>query len=159
MKWIIYIVAITLIACNNEPASQQVTPEGDTTVTLKDTIPAPMHADTLNQQMDTVVQVKFGADSSAITLEGHLNKKGDPLIYYVPVKKGNKISVQLTPEKPRDNIRISHIQMPDGNTDGPFGQSLDYKLKGPGLYKLYISPNRMAGDPAAVDFKIRIRII
>lgn len=158
MKWSLFIALAILIACNNESESVQATGT-DTTKTVSDTISGQVVMDSINQQLDTIVNVRFAPDSSSITLEGHLNKKGDPLIFYIPVQKGNKISAIIIPGSPQDNIRISHIQMPDGSTDGPSGQSLDYKLKGAGLYKLYVSPNRMAGDPAAADFRIRIRII
>lgn len=158
MKWCLFIVSAILIACNNESSSDRTSIK-DTSELIKDSITDHVTAESINQQLDSIVNVRFAPDSNSITLDGHLNRKGDPLIFYIPVKTGNKILATIFPGKPQDNIRISHIQLPDGGTDGPFGQTLDYKLKGAGLYKLFISPNRMAGDPVSADFKITIRII
>jgi hypothetical protein len=45
--------------------------------------------------------------------------------------------------------------MPDSTFDGPFGKSLDYKIKTPGTYKLIIGESMMAEGQYSGDFEIK----
>jgi hypothetical protein len=111
-----------------------------------------------NIQVDSIIELAFPPDSFSVTVKGHLDKKGDPVICYLPVVNGKKLTASVTPEKPKANIRFSHIYLPDGKSDGPFSPSLKYNLIQKGTYKIYISPNRMAGDPVSTDFVLRVRV-
>jgi len=111
-----------------------------------------------NIQVDSIIQLAFAPDSFSVTVKGHLAKKGDPVICYLPVVKGKKLTATVTPEKPKANIRFSHIYLPDGRSDGPFSPSLKYDLVQKGTYKIYISPNRMAGDPVSTDFVLKVKV-
>lgn len=111
-----------------------------------------------NIQVDSVIQLAFPKDSISVTVKGHLDKKGDPVICYLPVTTGKKLTASVTPEKAKANIRFSHIYLPDGKSDGPFGPRLKYDLVRRGVYKIYISPNRMAGDPVSTDFTLTVKV-
>jgi len=111
-----------------------------------------------NIQVDSVIHLAFAPDSFSVTVRGHLDKKGDPVICYLPVGQGKRLTAIITPEKPKANIRFSHIYLPDGKSDGPFSPSLKYKLVQRGTYKIYVSPNRMAGDPVSTDFKLYVKV-
>jgi len=157
MRTIIFLLAVCLsvIACNNAAPVTEAKEEA------KDTAPPPpsiTKAEIKNLQQDSTIHFVFepGVDSAAG--KGHLDKKGDPVICYVEVDKGKKISGKVIPDKEGANIRFSHIYMPDGSSDGPFGQSIEYKAKQKGVYRLFISPNRMAGDPESTDFTVVIKI-
>ena len=111
-----------------------------------------------NIQVDSIIQLAFAPDSFSVTVKGHLDKKGEPVICYLPIEKGKKLTASVTPEKPKANIRFSHIYLPDGKSDGPFSPSLKYNLIQKGTYKIYISPNRMAGDPVSTDFVLKVKV-
>lgn len=152
---------ILIAACNNEsdqPAN------ADSTLATNNTPQPDVKPDTaaipapVNLQQDSVIVLQFAKDSNTVTATGQLNKAGDPVICELDIKQGKKLTGAVIPDKAKANIRFSHIVMPDGATDGPFGQTIDYKLKGHGTYKLYIAPNKMASDPFATSFKVRIRI-
>ena len=57
--------------------------------------------------------------------------------------------------KQEANLRINQIEMPDSTFDGPFGKSLDYKIKTPGTYKLIIGESMMAEGQYSGDFEIK----
>ena len=157
MKRFLLIGAIINFICS---CSNQGSHQNDQTAVLRDTS-APVDSSTdipLNIQLDTVIHVAFPKDSNAVTVKGHLARKGDPVVCYLPIVKGNKLMASLMPDDSTANIRISHIFLPNGNTDGPFGRNLQYKLTQKGVYKIYLGPNRMAGDPEDCDFLLRISV-
>ena len=111
-----------------------------------------------NIQVDSVIQLDFAKDSSTVTAKGHLDKKGDPVICYLPITKGKKLTASLVPDNAKANIRFSKIHLPNGKTDGPFSPNLKYDLAQQGTYKIYIGPNRMAGDPVSTDFLLKVKV-
>jgi hypothetical protein len=154
--------AVFAIACNDQAKKQEtemvLTTEAndasfDSTekTPAKDSVPR-------NIQVDSIIHLAFMKDSNAVTVKGHLDKKGDPVICYLPVVNGKKLTAVVTPEKQKANIRFSHIYLPNGKSDGPFSPSMKYNLIGEGLYKLYIAPNRMAGDPMSTDFTLTVKV-
>ena len=155
--------ALIVIACNNstetkreksEIASDSITmPATDSFInkTPADSIPK-------NIQIDSVIHLAFAPDSISVTVKGHLEKKGGPVICYLPVVQGRKLTAVVVPEKAKANIRFSHIYLPDGKSDGPFGQTLKYKITQKGIYKIYIGPNMMAGDPVSTDFRVNLKV-
>ena len=164
MKQILLIgCSVVLInACNDETQKEEVKPElvkESRTDSADPIVPAPT-TDSVpkNIQVDSVIQLAFATDSVSVTVKGHLEKNGDPVICYLPVTKGKKLTASVVPEKPKANIRISHIYLPDGKSDGPFSPSMKYDLVQKGIYKLYISPNRMAGDPMSTDFVLKVKV-
>lgn len=156
MRSIIFLAAcLIFMACNNPAPVTEAKEEAKDTAPPASPIP---RTEIKNLQQDSTIHFVFepGVDSAAG--KGHLDKNGDPVICYVEVDKGKKISGKVIPDKAGANIRFSHIYMPDGSSDGPFGHSIEYKAKQKGVYRLFISPNRMAGDPESTDFTVVIRI-
>ncbi len=117
----------------------------------EDSVPA-------NIQIDSVIHISFIKDSGLVVVKGHLKKAGDPVICYLPVKRGKKLTATIIPDKGKANFRFSHLILPDGKSDGPFGNVLKYDIKQKGNYKLYIAPNKMAGDPVSSDFDLKIKV-
>lgn len=164
MKFILLACSgiLTFAACNDSVVKKETKTASATesrTADL-DTVSKMMVADSVpkNIQVDSVIHLSFPTDSSAVMVKGYLDKKGDPVICYLQVVKGKRLTATLTPEKAKANIRFSHIGMPDGKTDGPFGSVMKYDLVQRGMYKLYIAPNRMAGDPVSTDFLLMVKV-
>ena len=164
MKLILFVICSVFIAlaCNNSPvedekkavtASENNVPQKDSAIITNkaDSVPA-------NIQIDSVIHLAFAKDSVSVTVKGHLGKKGDPVICILPVVQGKKLTAFITPEKKNATIRFSHINFPDGKSDGPFGNTLKYDLKQKGIYKIYIGPNMMAGDPVSSDFTLKVKV-
>lgn len=149
-------------ACNNSAPSEQdleatgndsVAPVADdsTPVSQRDTVPQ-------NIQIDSVIHLSFAPGTDSVSVEGHLDKRGDPVVCLLPVVQGKTLTASVIPENKKATIRFSHIYLPDGKSDGPFGPTLKYKLQQQGLYKIYVGPNKMAGDPASTDFILNVKV-
>lgn len=153
---------ILINACNEAPQK----PDADTELVKESSLASPdsvatkPNADSIpkNIQVDSVIQLEFAKDSSSVTVKGHLDKKGDPVICYLPVTRGKKLTASVTADKAKANIRFSHLYLPNGKSDGPFSPNLKYDLVQRGVYKIYISPNRMAGDPISTDFTLKVKV-
>jgi hypothetical protein len=164
MRYILLICCSVFVtfACNDQDKKTEVKPAlvkeskaasagSVNTVAIADSVPK-------NIQVDSIIQLAFAADSISVTVKGHLDKKGDPVICYLPVVKGKKLTASVIPEKAKANIRFSHIYLPNGKLDGPFSPNMKYDLVQRGVYKIYISPNRMAGDPMSTDFILKVKV-
>ena len=131
-------------------AAETSTADSDHT-SPKDTVPQ-------NIQVDSVIQLSFAPGTNSVQVKGHLDKKGEPVICLLPVVQGKKLTASVIAENEKATIRFSQLYLPDGKSDGPFGQTLNYKLAQKGLYKILISPNKMAGDPASTDFVLNVKV-
>lgn len=164
MKLILLFICGVFIgmACNNSPGKheQKSLPASDTITTPQNTTSNTATKDSVprNIQIDSVIHLAFAPDSISVTVEGHLDKRGDPVICYLPVVMGKKLTAVVVPDKAKANIRFSHIYLPDGKSDGPFGNVLKYKLTQKGIYKIYIGSNMMAGDPVSSDFILKVKV-
>jgi hypothetical protein len=111
-----------------------------------------------NIQVDSVIHLAFVPGSNAVNVKGSLDKRGDPVICYLRVVQGKTLTASVAAENEKATIRFSHIYLPDGSSDGPFGQHLKYKLHQQGVYRIYIGPNKMAGDPAGTVFNLQVKV-
>lgn len=69
----------------------------------------------------------------------------------------DQISVLVQPENKNMNIRIQQIIDAKGNTDGPFGKSVDhYVIKNKGEIQLLIGKSNMASGDATGNFTISV---
>ncbi len=157
-----YILFIAF-SCNNKKDTSQDKTAGDSPGAREEVLAdsaAPATRDTVPQniQVDSIIHLSFAPGTHAVQVEGHLDKKGEPVICLLPVVQGKKLTASVIPKNEKATIRFSQIYMPDGKSDGPFGQVLTYKLQQQGLYKILISPNKMAGDPASTDFVLRVKV-
>lgn len=156
------VFSLILLSCNNASNTKEEStlPDADSIVPVeqKDSMTTTIDSIPQNIQIDSVIHLSFEPDSVSTTVKGHLDKKGNPVICYLPVTKGNKLSASVVPDNAKATIRFSHIYLPDGKTDGPFGNTLKYSLKQKGTYKLYIGPNKMAGDPFSTDFILKVKV-
>lgn len=155
-------IAFTMNACNDTPkVKEDMKIAGTDSMTqIADPFNNPKQTDSVPQniQIDSVIHLSFARDSSSVAVKGHLDKRGEPVICFLPVVQGKKLTASVVPENKKATIRFSHIYLPDGKSDGPFGPTLKYKLEQKGVYKIYIGPNMMAGDPASTDFILNVRV-
>ncbi|HUM65872.1 MAG TPA: hypothetical protein PLV32_08510 [Chitinophagaceae bacterium] len=158
---ILFMLAPFLVACNNatEPETKNETAGADSFPPATHNIPAtPKDTVPQNIQIDSVIHLSFAPGTYSISVKGHLDKRGDPVICLLPIVGGKNLTASVVPENKNATIRFSHIYLPDGTSDGPFGPTLKYKLQQQGLYKLYINANKMAGDPASTDFILAVNV-
>ncbi len=164
MKRVLPVVCsvFMLMACNDstgveekksQTAGNNILPQEDSFATVRqgDTVPA-------NIQIDSVIYLAFAPGNVSVSVKGHVNKTGEPVICFLPVTIGQKLEASVTPDNKKAAIRFSHLYFPDGKSDGPFGNMLKYDLKQKGTYKIYISPNMMAGDPVSSDFVLNVKV-
>ncbi|WP_276500583.1 hypothetical protein [Terrimonas pollutisoli] len=156
------VFSLLLLSCNNASNTKEEAPIPDANssvhVEQKDSMTAAIDSVPQNIQVDSVIHLSFPTDSVSITVKGHVDKKGNPVICYLPVTKGSKLTASVVPDNTKATIRFSHLYLPDGKSDGPFGNTLKYALRQKGTYKLYIGPNKMAGDPFSTDFILKIKV-
>jgi hypothetical protein len=156
--------AFLTMACNDstkktvertEIAGDSIIPNADSFVSniasAADTVPQ-------NIQIDSVIHLDFAPGNVSVTVKGHVDKKGAPVICYLPVTIGKKLTASVVPDNKKATLRFSHIYFPDGKSDGPFGNTLKYGIKQKGTYKIYIGPNKMAGDPVSSDFTLTVKV-
>jgi hypothetical protein len=157
MRITIFLLATSLsvAACNNSAPVTEAKEEARDTAPAA---PAIATEEISNIQSDSTIRFRFEPGADSALGKGHLDKKGDPVICYIEADKGQKITGKLIPGNAGANIRFSHIYMPDGSSDGPFGQTIEYTARQKGTYRLFISPNRMAGDPESTDFTVVIKL-
>jgi len=95
--------------------------------------------------------------STELTLKGHLDNLSDQQTLSFLAEKGQKLNAILEPD-PQGNIRINQIVSPSGESDGPFGQILEYDINETGAWKLVIGGSLMQGDDYKGDFQVRIKL-
>ena len=112
-----------------------------------------------NAQVDSIIHVAIPKGEYHVSVKGHLNKEGGPVICFIEATANENLSAGIVPENRNANIRFSHIYMPDGKSEGPYGTTIKYRLSQKGMYKLYIAPNQMAGDKRKpTDFLLTVKL-
>ncbi|GEM_PF-3701904 len=104
---------------------------------------------------DSVFAVHF-PDTNKQVIRGRYTPGGPFLTYRFTASAPATLQALLATDKLNCNVRLSRIEMPGGQTDGPFGAELRYKLIQSGTYSLVVGPNTMAGSPETCDFTLRI---
>ncbi|RYY63041.1 MAG: hypothetical protein EOO05_00395 [Chitinophagaceae bacterium] len=160
MKFVFILVIAGLVACNNNAGTESETdPVPDTSAIDAPGTPVITTESTpVNTQVDSVIRFKFDRDSSTLTAKGTLRSPKDRIIGYLSADREVDMTAILEPSDKKMNIRFSQIIMPDGKTDGPFGQKLQYKINQEGTYQIIITPNNMADGVTNGDFTIRLAV-
>jgi hypothetical protein len=161
MKVFLFLISlIVLIACDNNNTKETGAPRAEEKAVVPDSVIDRHTGDSAaaNVQVDSVIHIAFPKDSVSMTVRGHVGRKGEPVICLLPIAQGKKLTARVVADNKDAQIRISHIDFPDGSADGPFGNFMQYDLKQKGLHKLYIAPNMMAGDPVNTDFTLILSV-
>lgn len=151
---IVAVVAATAcIACQSSDAPPTHTDVVSPAATPIDKIQAA--ADTiLAGENDTLIHLTNG---KAI-VRGHIEAKGKRPTYRIDAVKGTTVIAMVQPVDKPGNIRINQIQKPNGSMDGPFGDSVHYKMPVTGQLKILLGENQMAGDPWSGDFILNVSV-
>jgi hypothetical protein len=140
-----------LIACDqsgskNNPAE----------IVKKDTITktkiASSNDKNINQNNNPILHAGVDTFSVRLQMNGIKDRKVIPL----NIVSGKELFAVIHKNDGKDNIRINQLEMPDGTFDGPFGDSLYYKIKIAGVYKIIIGPDLMATGKLDRAFKLKV---
>lgn len=142
--FLIGLIATLAYGCTKTNAEPVVL---DTDIPTRDSLITVSNSDTI------VIYIQEGLGSLKIHKEKrqHINLKFDSQDY-------TEMTAKLSSEDTTANIRFVQIEMPDGNMDGPFGDSMSYTLPVKGEYLLVIHENQMAGEPWSGDFEVNISL-
>lgn len=101
----------------------------------------------------TITILKPGSDTliESSYVDGAKKQK----IISVMIVSGHQLFATIYKKNKNSNIRINQIEMPDSTLDGPFGDSMHYQVKMPGVYKFRIGPDLMADGNRAGDFILK----
>lgn len=80
------------------------------------------------------------------------------IIFVFNSDTANKIKLKLTPIDSLANLRVSQIIDSDGNSDGPFGQEVDYTVLKKGIHKVVVSESLMQGEPWGGRFSLEVKL-
>lgn len=159
------IACLIMTGCNNaskvnrsedvvaEPAPN--TTNGDTSMVLDsitemDTASAVMPA-------ETIIQVPVPGETLPVTkLERSITSDMQSIHVLLTDLDVGLLRMSITHSRPDANIRISQIVLPDGSTDGPFGQQLNFDIKQKGNYTIIINKSNMASGTQVGDVFITI---
>ena len=149
-KLLIFVpLLITIFSCNesgkNEPTKNI---QADSVSSMETSA----KKDTLTSFQENKL-LQPGSDTFIVQL--HLDGIKDKKIIPITIKSGNELFAVIHKADKKANIRINQIEMPDSTFDGPFGDSLHYKLKMPGAYKIIVGQNLMAEGKPSGDFTLK----
>lgn len=94
--------------------------------------------------------------SDTLVLNLKIDSADQHLTIPLTISNGNEIFASLSSSDKNANIRINQIGLPDSTFDGPFGKDIHYKIKMPGIYKLIIAEEMMAGDRWKGNFSLKV---
>ena len=97
-------------------------------------------------QKDSLLMLSFG---KPLIISGFLSKPADVVTYSFKISKLAKLKGQIKVDTKGANIRFNQIVNPNGQSDGPFGQDIEYTLTQKGTYKILIGQSLM-GENAYV---------
>ena len=152
MKFLLVYVAISfaVISCADSPG----TGDDNTKKKENNSVVQPV----LNEQIGNHIKLSFAKDSNSLTTTAHIDSAFSTVICFLEVKQEQHLTASLETNSKSANIRFNQINLPNGNSDGPFGRTIDYDLKGPGLYKLNIGSSMMADSPYVGNFILKLKL-
>ncbi|GAB3425424.1 hypothetical protein [Niabella aquatica] len=165
MKYVLLYAAVfaLLISCNNSSRVNK-SDEGDTVAAetkLKDTaivLDSITEADTVSAVLpvEYVIEVAVPAATLPVKLNKTIVAETQSVHITLTDLDPGLLNVSISPGKPGANIRISQVVMPDGSTDGPFGQQLTFDARQKGNYTIIINKSNMASGSQVGDVLISI---
>ena len=119
------------------------------TITQSKNIPSKVENNSLNN--DTILHA--GIDTFSIRLQ--MNGIKDRKIISLTIVSGKELFAVIYKKNKKGNIRVNQIEMPDSKFDGPFGDSLHYKINMHGVYKIIIGADLMANGKSDQAFVLK----
>ncbi|MCH5596922.1 hypothetical protein [Niabella ginsengisoli] len=163
MKVIIPLLigCLVIISCNNSSKVNK-SEETDSTVAVKDSsvlMDSITEMDTASAVMprESIIQVPIAAETLPITkLQRTITSDMQSVHVLLNDLDVGLLRVSISHSLPDANIRISQIVLPDGSTDGPFGQQMSFDVKQKGNYTIIINKSNMASGTQVGDVFITI---
>jgi hypothetical protein len=85
-------------------------------------------------------------------------KAGENQVFNFRNDTDKTVTIEVIPEKAASNLRINKIIFPNNESDGPFGQTLTYNLRGKGLYQIEIGESLMQGEPFEGKYTLKLQL-
>lgn len=156
-------VCLLVISCNNSSKVNRseegdslvhAVKTGDTTIVLDsitelDSVSAVMPA-------EAVIEVTVPAATLPVKLNKTIVSETQSIHVTITDMDTGLLNVSIIPGKPDANLRISQVVMPDGSTDGPFGQQITFDARQKGDYVIIINKSNMASGSQVGDVLINI---
>ncbi|MDQ6904059.1 MAG: hypothetical protein M3139_13740 [Bacteroidota bacterium] len=143
----VLFIAIIISSCGND-AKKKTTTEPETIINNAD---SSVDSISKNKNIDSTTKIILKPGSDTFT-EASSVDAGEQKIISITIASGQQLFATLHKKNKRFNVRINQIEMPDSTFDGPFGDSLHYKIKMPGIYKIRIGPDLMADGSRNGEF-------
>ena len=100
----------------------------------------------------------LSATGKPLIISGFLSKPGDVVIYSFKISKVTKLKGKIKVDTKAANIRFNQIVSPKGQSDGPFGQDIEYTLTQKGTYKILIGQSLMAENAYVGPFLVSLTL-
>ncbi|HMR82660.1 MAG TPA: hypothetical protein PKE30_05995 [Niabella sp.] len=154
---------LLVISCNNSSkvnkseegdSMGQAVKTGDTTIVLDsitelDSVSAVIPA-------ERVIEVTVPAATLPVKLDKTIVSETQSIYVTITDMDTGLLNASISHSKPDANLRISQVIMPDGSTDGPFGQQITFDARQKGDYVIIINKSNMASGSQIGDVVINI---
>ncbi|WP_134091186.1 hypothetical protein [Olivibacter sp. XZL3] len=147
------IVSVSFAACNQEGRTQLGGADRADTTAVDGTASSPSVPEQSENRDSINLQLVNGEATQEATME-----KGKHVVFVFHVEKAGQLSASVKPGEANGNVRIAQIFLPNNEADGPFGPTMEYKLNEPGIYRIVVSENQMAGDPYNGPFTFSLKV-
>ena len=145
MRYILLLIIPIIFSCQMENGSEKS--DADDTATQAEII------EDSDERTDSIIHLTFSAGEQLVT---KIEKNYQRIHVDVPVVKTDSLVGSLMLPGNKRNVYISHIILPDNQTDGPFGNEIHYATEYKGTYTLIIGPNTRAEGTPVGDVTIKI---
>ncbi|MDF2383899.1 hypothetical protein JMG10_20640 [Nostoc ellipsosporum NOK] len=136
-----FFLLLGLFACRDKKPASPVLPDPEAITPVKLT-------------RDTSLTIVIAPDTSVGPVYGSV-ENGKAVSCYLRIAKPVQLQAELVALTPGLNLRFNQLFMPDGSSDGPFGNTLTYRMEKTGTYRLVLGPNLMAEGQTTGDYLLR----
>lgn len=162
---LVLLIAFSINSCADNNNQKIESPSRNASDTLpseqpqpKDTIKEEKPIEQVRSKPGNITELTFYKGAKSLSVKGHLSKPGDIAVYMLTINKTARLTGHIVVDKGPANIRFNQIVMPDGQSDGPFGQQFEYTLSQNGVYTIKIGANLMAENAFVGDFMLYLTI-
>ena len=148
---IIYLSIIILSLSCNQQSDHKTVKENPVDNLKSDTV-----KNIIERSKDTLQKQTLSPAGDTLFFKLKMDSSGKHLTIPVSISSGQIFFATLFSNDKNANLRITQIGFPDSTFDGPFGKSLQTKIKMPGDYKIIVGENMMAGDPWTGNFEMKV---
>lgn len=148
--FLVFFAMIVMLGCD-----QSGNKSNSAKIVKKDTITEREILSLKNEHSDKKIDAMLRAGIDTFIVRMQMNGIQDMKIITLTIVSGKQLFAVIYKENKKSNIRINRVEMPDSTFDGPFGDSLHYKINVAGVYKIMVGPNLMATGKLDGAFKLK----